>query len=185
MVARIKEARLKKQYREKTVKALKEEYGYSSLMQVPKLEKIVASVGLGDAILNKKLLDSSVKELGQITGQKAVKTKAKKSIAGFKVREGMEIGAKVTLRGQYMYEFYDRLVNVAIPRIKDFRGINPNAFDGHGNYSIGITEQIIFPEIDYDKIERISGLNIAIVTTAKTDGEARSLLANMGMPFKK
>lgn len=185
MVARIKEARLKKQYREKTVKALKEEYGYSSLMQVPKLEKIVASVGLGDAILNKKLLDSSVKELGQITGQKAVKTKAKKSIAGFKVREGMEIGAKVTLRGQYMYEFYDRLVNVAIPRIKDFRGINPNAFDGHGNYSIGITEQIIFPEIDYDKIERISGLNITIVTTAKTDGEARSLLANMGMPFKK
>lgn len=185
MVARIKEARLKKQYREKTVKALKEEYGYSSLMQVPKLEKIVVSVGLGDAILNKKLLDSSVKELGQITGQKAVKTKAKKSIAGFKVREGMEIGAKVTLRGQYMYEFYDRLVNVAIPRIKDFRGINPNAFDGHGNYSIGITEQIIFPEIDYDKIERISGLNIAIVTTAKTDGEARSLLANMGMPFKK
>ncbi len=185
MVARIKEARLKKQYREKTVKALKEEYGYSSLMQVPKLEKIVVSVGLGDAILNKKLLDSSVKELGQITGQKAVKTKAKKSIAGFKVREGMEIGAKVTLRGQYMYEFYDRLVNVAIPRIKDFRGINPNAFDGHGNYSIGITEQIIFPEIDYDKIERISGLNITIVTTAKTDGEARSLLANMGMPFKK
>ncbi len=185
MVARIKEARLKKQHREKTVKALKEEYGYSSLMQVPKLEKIVVSVGLGDAILNKKLLDSSVKELGQITGQKAVKTKAKKSIAGFKVREGMEIGAKVTLRGQYMYEFYDRLVNVAIPRIKDFRGINPNAFDGHGNYSIGITEQIIFPEIDYDKIERISGLNIAIVTTAKTDGEARSLLANMGMPFKK
>lgn len=185
MVARIKQARLKKQYREKTVKALKEEYGYSSLMQVPKLEKIVVSVGLGDAILNKKLLDSSVKELGRITGQKAVKTKAKKSIAGFKVREGMEIGAKVTLRGQYMYEFYDRLVNVAIPRIKDFRGINPNAFDGHGNYSIGITEQIIFPEIDYDKIERISGLNIAIVTTAKTDGEARSLLANMGMPFKK
>ncbi|HEB11699.1 MAG TPA: 50S ribosomal protein L5 [Spirochaetales bacterium] len=185
MVARIKQARLKKQYREKAVKALKEEYGYSSLMQVPKLEKIVVSVGLGDAILNKKLLDSSVKELGRITGQKAVKTKAKKSIAGFKVREGMEIGAKVTLRGQYMYEFYDRLVNVAIPRIKDFRGINPNAFDGHGNYSIGITEQIIFPEIDYDKIERISGLNIAIVTTAKTDGEARSLLANMGMPFKK
>ncbi|MBA7523777.1 50S ribosomal protein L5 [subsurface metagenome] len=185
MVARIKEARLKKHYREKTVKALKEEYGYSSLMQVPKLEKIVISVGLGDAILNKKLLDSSVKELGQITGQKAVKTKAKKSIAGFKVREGMEIGAKVTLRGQYMYEFYDRLVNAAIPRIKDFRGTNPNAFDGHGNYSIGITEQIIFSEIDYDKIERISGLNIAIVTTAKTDGEARSLLADMGMPFKK
>jgi len=185
MVARIKEARLRKQYREKTVKALKEEYGYSSVMQVPKLEKIVVSVGLGDAILNKKLLDSSVKELGQITGQKAVKTKAKKSIAGFKVREGMEIGAKVTLRGQYMYEFYDRLVNVAIPRIKDFRGTNPNAFDGHGNYSIGITEQIIFSEIDYDKIERVSGLNIAIVTTAKTDGEARSLLADMGMPFKK
>jgi len=185
MVARIKEERLKKHYREKTVKALKEEYGYSSVMQVPKLEKIIVSVGLGDAILNKKLLDSSVKELGQITGQKAVKTKARKSIAGFKLREGMEIGAKVTLHGQYMYEFYDRLVNVAIPRIKDFRGTNPNAFDGHGNYSIGIAEQIIFSEIDYDKIERISGLNIAIVTTAKTDGEARSLLADLGMPFRK
>lgn len=185
MVAGIKEARLKKLYREKTIKALKEEYGYSSVMQVPKLEKIVVSMGLGDAILNKKLLDSSLKELGQITGQKAVKTKARKSIAGFKVREGMEIGAKVTLRGQYMYEFYDRLVNVAIPRIKDFRGTNPNAFDGHGNYSIGIVEQIIFSEIDYDKIERISGLNIAIVTTAKTDGEARSLLADLGMPFRK
>ncbi len=185
MAARIKEIRLKKQYQEKVVKALMEEYGYSSIMQVPRLEKIVVSMGLGDAIQNKKLLDSSLKELAQITGQKAVKTKARKSIAGFKVREGMEIGAKVTLRGKYMFEFYDRLVNVAIPRIKDFRGTNQNAFDGHGNYSIGITEQIIFPEIDYDKIERISGMNIAIVTTAQTDGEARSLLANLGMPFKK
>lgn len=185
MAAKIKETRLRKQYREKAVKALMEEYGYSSTMQVPRLEKIVVSMGLGDAIQNKKLLDSSLKELAQITGQKAVKTKARKSIAGFKVREGMEIGAKVTLRGKYMFEFYDRLVNVAIPRIKDFRGTNQNAFDGHGNYSIGITEQIIFPEIDYDKIERISGLNIAIVTTAQTDGEARSLLANLGMPFKK
>jgi large subunit ribosomal protein L5 len=154
-------------------------------MQVPQLQKIIVSMGMGDAIQNKKLLDAAVDELTLITGQKAVKTKARKSIAGFKVRAGMEIGAMVTLRGDFMYEFFDRLVNVGIPRIKDFRGTNPNAFDGHGNYSIGITEQIIFPEIDYDKIERINGLNVSIVTSAKTDKEAKSLLEKLGMPFRK
>jgi large subunit ribosomal protein L5 len=143
------------------------------------------SMGLGEAKENKKILESATAELGQITGRKAVKTKAKKSIAQFKIRKGMEIGAMVTLRGNTMYEFLDRLVNVAMPRIKDFRGSNPNAFDGHGNYSLGVTEQIIFPEIDYDKIERIAGMNIAIVTTARTDAEARSLLARLGMPFRK
>ncbi len=185
MSAEIKEARQKIFYREKVVKALLKEFNYKSVMQVPRLEKIIVNVGVGEAVQNKKLLDSAVKELSQITGQKAVKTKARKSIAGFKIRQGQEIGAMVTLRGQHMWEFFDRLVNVAIPRIKDFRGTNPNAFDGHGNYAIGVSEQIIFPEIDYDKIERISGLNVAIVTTAKTDGEARSLLAHLGMPFRK
>jgi len=177
--------RLKKLYREKIKQDLMSEFNYKSVMQVPRLKKIIVSAGVGEAIQNKKLLDATVKEITQITGLKAVKTKARKSIAGFKIREGMEIGAKVTLRGDYMYEFLDRLVNVAIPRIKDFRGINQNAFDGHGNYSLGITEQIIFPEIDYDKIERISGLNVTIVTTAPTDKEAKSLLSNFGMPFKK
>ena len=177
--------RLKKLYREKLKKEIMDEFNYKSVMQVPKLEKIIVSAGVGEAIQNKKLLDATVKEITQITGLKAVKTRARKSIAGFKIREGMEIGAKVTLRGDYMFEFLDRLINVAIPRIKDFRGINPNAFDGHGNYSLGITEQIIFPEIDYDKIERISGLNITIVTTAPTDKEAKSLLSKFGMPFKK
>jgi large subunit ribosomal protein L5 len=154
-------------------------------MQIPRLSKIIVSMGIGEAIANKKLLDSSTQELGQITGRKAVRTKAKKSIATFKVRKGMDIGAMVTLRGNTMFEFLDRLVNVAMPRIKDFRGANPNAFDGHGNYSLGVTEQIIFPEIDYDKIERVSGMNIAVVTTARTDQEARSLLARLGMPFRK
>ncbi len=185
MSVEIKGARQKIFYREKVAKALLKEFNYKSVMQVPRLEKIIVSVGVGEAVQNKKLLDSAVKELSQITGQKAVKTKARKSIAGFKIRQGQEIGAMVTLRGQHMWEFFDRLVNVAIPRIKDFRGTNPNAFDGHGNYAIGFSEQIIFPEIDYDKIERISGLNVAIVTTAKTDGEARSLLAHLGMPFRK
>ncbi len=176
--------RLKKRYHETIAKELMEQYGYKTVMQIPKLEKIVVSMGVGEAIANKKLLDSSLVELGQITGQKAVKTKARKSIAAFKVRAGMEIGAKVTLRGARMYEFIDRLMNVALPRVKDFRGMNPNAFDGNGNYSLGIDEQIIFPEIDYDKIERIAGLNIAIVSTAQTDGEARSLLTKFGMPFR-
>ena len=162
-----------------------DEFAYDSPMQIPRIEKVIVSMGVGEAIQNKKLLDSAITELGQITGQRAVKTKARKSIAGFKIRAGQEIGAKVTLRGTRMYEFLDRFLNVALPRVKDFRGVNPNAFDGHGNYSLGLTEQIIFPEIDYDKIEQISGMNVAIVTTANTDQEARSLLAKMGMPFRK
>ena len=177
--------RLKAMYTDKIAKELKEEFAYKSAMQIPKIEKVVVSMGMGEALVNKKLLDAAVKELGQITGQKVMKTKARLSIANFKVREDQEIGAKVTLRGARMYEFLDRLLNVALPRVKDFRGVNPNAFDGHGNYSLGITEQIIFPEIDYDKIEKISGLNVAIVTTAPTDQEARSLLKRLGMPFKR
>lgn len=178
-------ARLKKLYSEKIVKELQTEFNYSSPMQIPRIEKVVVSVGVGEATNNKKLLDSAVKELGQITGQKPVKTKARLSISNFKLREGQEIGGMVTLRGNVMFEFLDRLMNIALPRVKDFKGVNPNAFDGHGNYSLGITEQIIFPEIDYDKIERISGMNVAIVTTAKNDQEARSLLKKLGMPFKK
>jgi large subunit ribosomal protein L5 len=176
--------RLKQRYHE-IVGELMDEFGYTSNMQVPRLEKVSVSVGAGDAIQNKRLLDASVEELQTITGQKPVKTKAKKSISNFKLREGMEIGAKVTLRGNYMWEFLDRLFNIALPRVKDFRGINPNSFDGHGNFSLGVTEQIIFPEIDYDKIERVSGMNIALVTTARTDQEARSLLSKLGMPFRK
>jgi large subunit ribosomal protein L5 len=177
--------RLKLMYAQTVAPALREEFGYSSPMQVPRMQKIVVSVGLGEGIANKKLLDTAVAELGQITGRRAVRTKAKKSIANFKVRKGNEVGVMVTLRGDVMYEFLDRLVNVAMPRIKDFRGLNPNSFDGRGNYSLGVTEQIIFPEIDYDKIERISGMNIAIATSARTDAEARSLLARMGMPFRR
>jgi large subunit ribosomal protein L5 len=177
--------RLKVMYLETVAKDLKEEFAYKSVMQIPRLSKIVVSTGLGEAIANKKLLDSASQEIQQITGRKPVRTKAKKSIANFKVRKDMDLGVMVTLRGNVMYEFLDRLVNVAMPRIKDFRGANPNAFDGHGNYSLGVTEQIIFPEIDYDKIERVSGMNIAVVTSAKTDQEARSLLARLGMPFRK
>jgi large subunit ribosomal protein L5 len=177
--------RLKAMFLESVAKDLKEEFGYRSVMQIPRLSKIIVSTGLGEAIANKKLLDSASQEISQITGRKPVRTKAKKSIANFKVRKGMDLGVMVTLRGNAMYEFLDRLINVAMPRIKDFRGANPNAFDGHGNYSLGVTEQIIFPEIDYDKIERVSGMNIAVVTSAKTDQEARSLLARLGMPFRK
>ena len=176
--------RLKEIYT-KAAAELKEEFGYTSVMQIPTVRKIVVSSGVGEAIQNKKLLDSAVEEMGLITGQHAVKTKARKSISNFKVRQGMEIGAKVTLHGNYMWEFLDRLINVALPRVKDFRGISINAFDGHGNYSLGITEQIIFPEIDYDKIERISGLNVVLVTSAETDKEAYSLLSKLGMPFEK
>ncbi|MDR0598423.1 MAG: 50S ribosomal protein L5, partial [Treponema sp.] len=179
------EPRLKKLYREQVAPELFKEFGYKSPMQTPRLEKIIVSMGVGVALQNKKFLDAAIEDLTIITGQKAVKTKARKSIANFKIREGQEIGAKVTLRGTMMYEFLDRLVNVALPRVKDFRGVNQNAFDGHGNYSLGITEQIIFPEIDFDKIERVAGLNIAIVTTAKTDAEAKSFLAKFGMPFRK
>jgi large subunit ribosomal protein L5 len=179
------EPRLKKIYREQILPELFKEFGYSSKMQIPRLEKIVMNMGVGEALQNKKLLDAAVDDLTLITGQKAVKTKARKSIANFKIRAGQEIGVKVTLRGARMYEFLDRLVNVALPRVKDFRGVNQNAFDGHGNYSLGIVEQIIFPEIDFDKIERVSGLNIVIVTTARTDAEAKAFLTKFGMPFKK
>jgi large subunit ribosomal protein L5 len=177
--------RLKKMYREKVAPELAKEFNYKTPMQIPRFEKVVVSMGVGEALQNKKLLDAAIDDLTLITGQKAVKTKAKKSIANFKIREGQEIGAKVTLRGTMMYEFLDRLLNVALPRVKDFRGVNQNAFDGHGNYSMGITEQIIFPEIDFDKIERVAGLNVAIVTTARTDAEARAFLAKFGMPFRK
>ena len=177
--------RLKARYRAQVAQALREEFSYHSPMQTPLLEKIVLSVGVGDAGNNKKVLDTAIAELTQISGLRAVRTKARKSIAAFKIRQGMEIGAMVTLRGNHMYEFLDRLVNVAIPRIKDFRGCNTSAFDGHGNYAMGVDDQTIFPEIDYDKVERISGLNIAIVTTAPTDREARSLLAALGMPFQR
>ena len=185
MAAKNIEPRLKKTYREQIAPELIKEFSYKTPMQTPKLKKIIVSMGVGEALQNKKLLDAAIDDLTLITGQKAVKTKARKSIANFKIREGQEIGAKVTLRGAMMYEFFDRLVNVALPRVKDFRGVNQNAFDGHGNYSLGLTEQIIFPEIDFDKIERVAGLNIAIVTTARTDAEAKAFLAKFGMPFRK
>ena len=177
--------RLKKVYKDTIAPALFKELGYTSAMQIPAIKKIVVSMGVGEALTNKKLLDAAVEDLTQITGQKAVKTKARKSIANFKLREGNEVGVMVTLRGNIMYEFLDRLINVALPRVKDFRGIKASGFDGHGNFSLGITEQIIFPEIDFDKITRISGLNVAIVTSAKTDAEARTLLAKFNMPFRK
>ena len=177
--------RLKTIYREQIAPEMSKEFNYKTPMQIPKLDKIIVSMGVGEALQNKKLLDAAIDDLTLITGQKAVKTKAKKSIANFKIRAGQEIGARVTLRGTIMYEFMDRLVNVALPRVKDFRGVNQNAFDGHGNYSLGITEQIIFPEIDFDKIERVTGLNIAIVTTAKNDAEAKAFLSKFGMPFRK
>jgi len=177
--------RLKKIYKDKVAPELFKELGYQSVMQVPRFVKVIVSMGVGEAKENKKILDAAVEDLAQITGQHAVKTKARKSIATFKIRQGQEIGARVTLRGTMMWEFLDRLMNAALPRVKDFRGVNPNAFDGHGNYSLGLTEQIIFPEIDFDKIEKIMGLNIAIVTTARNDKEAKSLLAKMGMPFRK
>lgn len=175
----------KQKYLDTVAPEMQKEFAYKSVMQIPRLEKITVSVGVGDATVNKKLLDSAVKELEQITGQHVVKTKARKSIANFKIRAGQEIGAMVTLRGDNMWYFLERLISIALPRVKDFKGVKVNAFDGHGNYSLGITEQIIFPEIDYDKIERISGLNVAIVTTAKTDEEAYALLKKLGMPFAK
>ena len=177
--------RLKKVYKDEIAPALKKEFNYTTPMQIPVLQKIVVSMGVGEALTNKKLLDAAVADLTQITGQKAVKTKAKKSIANFKLREGNEVGAMVTLRGTIMYEFLDRLINVAFPRIKDFRGIKATGFDGHGNFSVGITEQLIFPEIDFDKITKIAGMNISIVTSARTDNEARALLTKFGMPFRK
>ncbi len=175
-----------KRFYEETVRPdLKKEFDYSSIMQAPRLDRIVLSMGVGDAIANKKALESAQDELSLIAGQHAIRTKARRSISNFKLREGMEIGTKVTLRRTKMWEFLDRLVNIALPRVKDFRGINPNSFDGHGNYSLGIQEHIIFPEIDYDKIERITGLNIVFVTTASTDEEAFALLSKLKMPFRK
>ena len=177
-------ARLRDYYLKTVVPALVKEFDYKNPMQVPKMEKIVVNMGLGEAISNVKIIDGAVQEMAMITGQKPVITKAKKSIATFKLRQGMPIGCSVTLRKEVMYEFFDRLVNVALPKVRDFRGISPTAFDGRGNYSIGLHEQIIFPEIEYDKIEKIKGMNITIVTTARTDEEARMLLKLMGVPFK-
>ena len=177
--------RLKKVYKDEIAPALVKEFSYTTPMQVPAIKKVVVSMGVGEALNNKKLLDAAVTDVTLITGQKAVKTRAKKSIANFKLREGNEIGAMVTLRGTIMYEFLDRLINVALPRVKDFRGIKATGFDGHGNFSLGITEQIIFPEIDFDKITKIAGMNITIVTSAKTDAEAKSLLTKFNMPFRK
>ena len=178
-------ARLKEMYVNDVAPALMKKFEYKSVMQIPKREKIVINVGCGEAIANSKAIDAVVSDLKQITGQTPVKCKAKKSVANFKLREGMIIGAKVTLRGDRMYEFIDRLFNLALPRVRDFRGINPNSFDGRGNYSMGIKEQLIFPEIDYDKIDKVRGMEICFVTTANTDEEARDLLTLMGAPFSR
>jgi large subunit ribosomal protein L5 len=177
--------RLKQEYKERVIKALTDEFGYQNVMQVPKLEKIVVSRGVGEAVADKKLVDQAVEELSQITGQRAVATLSKKDVATFKLRKGMPIGAKVTLRGERMYEFLDRLVTTALPRVRDFNGIRATGFDGRGNYSLGITEQIIFPEINIDKIKKINGMDITFVTSAPTDKEAKSLLSELGLPFKK
>ncbi|MBC2846611.1 50S ribosomal protein L5 [Winogradskyella flava] len=178
-------ARLKQEYKDKVIPALTEEFGYKNVMQVPKLEKIVLSKGVGAAVADKKLIDHAVDELTKITGQRAIATISKKDVASFKLRKGMPIGAKVTLRGEQMYEFLDRLVTSALPRVRDFNGIKATGFDGRGNYNLGVTEQIIFPEIDIDKINKISGMDITFVTSAETDKEAKSLLTELGLPFKK
>jgi len=178
-------SRLKEQYQNEMVDALIKKFGYKNKMQAPKLDKIVVNMGVGEAKENAKILEAAVKDMEIITGQKAIITKAKHSIANFKIREGMPIGCKVTLRGEKMYEFLDRLINLALPRVRDFRGINPNAFDGRGNYALGIKEQLIFPEIEYDKIDKIRGMDVIVVTTAKTDEEGRELLTQFGMPFAK
>lgn len=177
-------ARLKEYYFKEVVPALVKEFNYKNRMEIPRLEKIVVNMGLGEAIQNIKILDSAVQELSMIVGQRPIITKAKKSIATFKLRQGMSIGCRVTLRREKMYEFFDRLVNVAMPRVRDFRGISPKSFDGRGNFSVGLKEQIIFPEIDYDKIDKVKGMNISIITSAKTDDEARHLLKLMGLPFR-
>ena len=176
-------ARMRERYKEDVVPALQRELGYANLYQVPKLEKIVVNVGLGEAIANGRALEAATNDLATITGQRPVVTRAKKSIAAFKLRAGMPIGAMVTLRGERMYEFLDRLVSVALPRIRDFRGVSPNSFDGRGNYTLGLREQLMFPEIEYDRIDKIRGLEVSIVTTANTDDEGRRLLALLGMPF--
>ena len=178
-------ARLKETYLNDIVPEMMKKFEYKNIMQVPKLDKIVINMGVGEAKENAKVLDTAIKDLETITGQKAVVTRAKKSVANFKLREGMPIGCKVTLRGEKMYEFTDRLVNLALPRVRDFRGVNPDAFDGRGNYALGIKEQLIFPEIEYDKVDKVRGMDIIFVTTAETDEEARELLTLFGMPFKK
>lgn len=177
--------RLLTKYKEEISGQLSKDFGYANPMEIPKLSKISVNIGLGEAVQTPKLIDSALEELAAIVGQKPIITRARKSIAGFKLREGMPIGVAVTLRGRRMYEFLDRVVSVALPRVRDFRGISPKAFDGRGNYNLGIKEHIIFPEIDYDKVDKVKGLNIAIVTTAKTDDEARKLLGYFGMPFRK
>ena len=177
--------RLKEQYQNELSKKMQEKFGYKNVMEIPKLDKIVINMGVGEAKDNAKSLENAVKDLETIAGQKPVITKAKKSIANFKIREGLNIGCKVTLRGEKMYDFLDRLVNLSLPRVRDFRGVNPNAFDGRGNYALGIKEQIIFPEIEYDKIDKVRGMDVIFVTTAKTDEEARELLRLFGMPFSK
>ncbi len=176
-------SRMQEKYKNEVAPALMAKFGYKSTMQIPKLEKIVINIGMSDAKENPKVIEAAMNDLGLITGQKAVVTKARKSVANFKLREGMNIGCKVTLRSEKMYEFLDRLFSIALPRVRDFKGINPNSFDGRGNYSLGIKEQLIFPEIDYDKIDKIRGMDIIMVTTAKTDEEARELLSLMGAPF--
>ena len=178
-------SRLKEQYKNEIVDNMVKKFGYKNIMEVPKLEKIVVNMGVGEAKENAKLLEAAIKDMETVTGQKAVPTKAKNSIANFKIREGMAIGCKTTLRGEKMYEFMDRLINLALPRVRDFRGVNPNAFDGRGNYALGIKEQLIFPEIEYDKVDKVRGMDIIFVTTAKTDEEARELLTLFNMPFAK
>ena len=178
-------SRLKEQYQNEIIDAMIKKFGYKNIMEVPKLDKVVINMGVGEAKDNAKLLDAAIADMEKITGQKAVVCKAKKSVANFKIREGMPIGCKATLRGEKMYEFVDRLVNLALPRVRDFRGVNPNAFDGRGNYALGIKEQLIFPEIEYDKVDKVRGMDIIFVTTAKTDEEARELLTQFNMPFTK
>lgn len=178
-------SRLREQYENEIKDAMIKKFGYKNAMEIPKLDKIVVNMGVGEAKENAKVLEAAVKDMEAITGQKAVTTKAKNAIANFKIREGTPIGCKVTLRGEKMYEFADRLINLALPRVRDFRGVNPNAFDGRGNYALGIKEQIIFPEIEYDKVDKVRGMDIIFVTTAKTDEEARELLAQFNMPFAK
>lgn len=178
-------ARLRDRYREEVAPALKEQFGIENPMRIPKVEKIVVNMGVGEAVVNSKALDGAMEDLAKITGQKAQVRRSRKSIAGFKVREGMPVGARVTLRGERMWEFLDRLVSISLPRVRDFRGINPNSFDGRGNFALGLREQQIFPEISYDSIDSVRGLDVAVVTTAETDEEARELLRSLGMPFRQ
>ncbi|MBV8301169.1 MAG: 50S ribosomal protein L5 [Candidatus Dormibacteraeota bacterium] len=186
MATAVQEApRLRRRYQEEIVPSLVKEFRYRNAMQVPGVAKVVVNIGLGEAIQNARAIDAAVADLRTITGQAPVVIRARRSVAAFKLREGMPIGAKVTLRGNRMYEFLDKLINVALPRIRDFRGIDPKAFDGHGNYTLGLREQLVFPEIDYDKIDKLRGLEVCIVTTAKTDAEGQALLTGMGMPFRK